>query len=218
MKAIAAHCRYISKNGRLEIEDDRGVVEQGRDALKETERQWQYGGACIDDVGYRREAFNVLLSMPNGTDPTVVLKAAREFAKIEFVNHRYVMVLHTHQGNPHVHLSVKAVSKHGERLNRERPTCTAGAKGLQIGCASGASTPTRLGRRPAAPLATTRIFGGRGQPRREGRGCLCRSARRARRRRQAAEMPRGPGPSLQMLCRRRRIRTIADLRWTSGTS
>ena len=26
MKAIAAHFRYISKNGRLEIEDDRGVV------------------------------------------------------------------------------------------------------------------------------------------------------------------------------------------------
>ena len=30
MKAIAAHFRYISKNGRLPIEDDRGIVEQGR--------------------------------------------------------------------------------------------------------------------------------------------------------------------------------------------
>src|SRR5450631_3404610 len=69
MKAIAAHFRYISKNGRLEIEDDRGVVDQGRDALKDIERQWQYGGAYIDDVGHRREAFNVMLSMPKGTDP-----------------------------------------------------------------------------------------------------------------------------------------------------
>ena len=117
MKAIAAHFRYISKNGQLQIEDDRGIVEQGRDVLKDIERQWRYGGAYIDDVGHRREAFNVMLSMPKGTDPLILQKAAREFAKIEFVDHRYVMVLHTHQANPHVHLSVKAESKHGERLN-----------------------------------------------------------------------------------------------------
>jgi len=42
MKAIAAHFCYISKNGRLEIEDDRGVVEQGREAMKDIERQWRY--------------------------------------------------------------------------------------------------------------------------------------------------------------------------------
>ena len=117
MKAIAAHFRYISKNGQLQIEDDRGVVEQGRDVLKEIERQWQYGGAYIDDIGHRREAFNVMLSMPKGTDALILQKAAREFAKIEFAEHRYVMVLHTHQAHPHVHLSVKAESKHGERLN-----------------------------------------------------------------------------------------------------
>jgi hypothetical protein len=117
MKAIAAHFRYISKNGRLEIEDDRGVVEQGRDVLKDIERQWQYGGAYIDDVGHRRDAFNIVLSMPKGTDPQIILKAVGEFAKIEFADHRYVMVLHTHQAHPHVHLSVKAESKFGERLN-----------------------------------------------------------------------------------------------------
>jgi len=58
-----------------------------------------------------------MLSMPRGTDPLIVQKAAREFAKIEFADHRYVMVLHNHQANPHVHLSVKAESKHGRRLN-----------------------------------------------------------------------------------------------------
>ena len=58
-----------------------------------------------------------MLSMPKGTDAQTLVKAAREFAKIEFADHRYVMVLHTHQANPHVHLSVKAESKHGARLN-----------------------------------------------------------------------------------------------------
>ncbi|MEO8312703.1 MAG: conjugal transfer protein TraS [Caldimonas sp.] len=117
MAAIAAHWRYISKNGRLPIEDDRGVVEQGKEALKDIERQWRFGGAYIDDVGHRREAFNIMLSMPRGTDPLIVQRAAREFAKVELADHRYVMVLHDHQENPHVHLSVKAESRHGVRLN-----------------------------------------------------------------------------------------------------
>ena len=68
MAAIAAHFRYITKNGRLDIEDDRGVVERGKDAVREIERQWQYGGAKIGQEGHRREAFNIMLSMPRGTD------------------------------------------------------------------------------------------------------------------------------------------------------
>jgi hypothetical protein len=117
MAAIAAHFRYITKNGRLDIEDDRGVVERGKDVVREIERQWQFGGARIDREGHRREAFNIMLSMPRGTDPLTVQRAAREFARIEFADHRYVMVLHDHQAHPHVHLSVKAESKHGQRLN-----------------------------------------------------------------------------------------------------
>ena len=71
----------------------------------------------IDEEGHRREAFNIMLSMPRGTDPLIVQRAAREFAQIELADHRYVMVLHDHQANPHVHLSVRAESKHGKRLN-----------------------------------------------------------------------------------------------------
>jgi len=55
--------------------------------------------------------------MPHGTDPLAVQHAAREFAKIELADHKYVMVLHDHQANPHVHISVRAESKHGKRLN-----------------------------------------------------------------------------------------------------
>jgi len=43
MKAVAAHFRYITRNGRLEIEDDRGVVERGKEALLDIERQWRLG-------------------------------------------------------------------------------------------------------------------------------------------------------------------------------
>ena len=117
MKAIAAHFRYISKNGRLDIEDERGETMSGKDTLPELADDWRFGGTLIEDVGDRREAFNIMLSMPRRTDPLTVQRAAREFAQIELADHKYVMVLHDHQANPHVHISVRAESKHGKRLN-----------------------------------------------------------------------------------------------------
>ena len=117
MRAIAAHFKYISKNGRLDIEDDRGEVLRGKGDLRGLVDDWRLGGTPIDDIGFRREAFNIMLSMPRGVDPLYVLKAAREFAQTELVDHKYVMVLHDHQANPHVHLSVRAESRHGKRLN-----------------------------------------------------------------------------------------------------
>src|SRR5436190_771179 len=58
--------------------------------------------------------------MPRGMDALAVQRAAREFAEAELADHRYVMVLHDHQANPHVHLSVRAESRHGKRLNPRR--------------------------------------------------------------------------------------------------
>ena len=120
MKAIAARFRYISKNGRLEIEDQRGETMRGKDTLRDLADEWRFGGSLIPDEaepGHRREAFNIMLSMPRGTDPLSVQRAAREFAQVELADHKYVMVLHDHQANPHVHISVRAESKHGKRLN-----------------------------------------------------------------------------------------------------
>jgi hypothetical protein len=120
IQAIAAHFRYISKNGRIEIEDERGETLRGKDSIRELADDWQLGGSLIPETaepGHRREAFNIMLSMPRGTDPLSVHWAAREFAKSELGDHKYVMVLHDHQVNPHVHISVRAESRHGRRLN-----------------------------------------------------------------------------------------------------
>ena len=118
IKAIAAHFRYISKNGRLDIEDENGTKLRGQDAVRELAEDWRFGGTLIDDIGDRREAFNIMLSMPRGSaDPLIVLHAAREFARAELAGHKYIMVLHDHQANPHVHISVRAESKQGRRLN-----------------------------------------------------------------------------------------------------
>jgi hypothetical protein len=117
MQAIAAHFRYISKNGRLDMEDERGETMRGREAVHALTEDWRFSGSQIEEVGHRREAFNIMLSMPRGTDPLIVQRAAREFARTELADHKYVMVLHDHQANPHVHISVRAESMHGRRLN-----------------------------------------------------------------------------------------------------
>lgn len=117
MRAIAAHMHYISKHGRLPMEDDRGDTVQGREELDWLLDEWRWGGSHIDELAERREAYNLMLSMPRGTDPTIVQQAAREFAQAELADHKYVMVLHDHQAHPHVHLSVRAESNRGNRLN-----------------------------------------------------------------------------------------------------
>lgn len=120
LRAIAAHFRYISKNGQLEIEDQRGEIMRGKGVLHDLAEEWRFSGSYIHDgaePGHRREAFNIMLSMPRGTDPLAVQRAAREFAQVELKDHKYVMVLHDHQANPHVHISVRSESTLGKRLN-----------------------------------------------------------------------------------------------------
>ncbi|MBW8778131.1 MAG: conjugal transfer protein TraS [Burkholderiales bacterium] len=123
MRAIAAHFRYISKNGRLDIEDDRGETIRGARAVRDLSEDWRFSGSLITeeaDGAGRREAFNIMLSMPRGTDPLAVHRAARAFARVELADNKCVMVLHDHQANPHVHISVRVESRHGRRLNPRR--------------------------------------------------------------------------------------------------
>ncbi|MCE4555461.1 relaxase/mobilization nuclease domain-containing protein [Pelomonas cellulosilytica] len=121
MGAIADHLRYITKSGALEFEDDRGTVRDGKEALRDLMNGWRHGSRFIAEVEKLREAVNIMLAMPSGTDPEAVRDAAREFAKIELAGHRYVMVLHRHQTSPHVHLCVKRESIAGQRLSCGRP-------------------------------------------------------------------------------------------------
>ena len=126
MKAIAAHFQYIGRQGKeevggkgktLEIEDERGEKIQGRDGLVQLTDEWRVAGAYIDDDSPRREAFNIVFSMPVGTPPEAVRAATAEAARELFEGHKYVFVMHEDQGAPHVHLSVRADRYDGVRLS-----------------------------------------------------------------------------------------------------
>lgn len=118
MQQIKAHFDYISRNGRLSLENEHGQIIAGREAISDLRIEWKCGQYGIPEEARYKEAFNVVLSMPPGTDRDSVAHAARAFASTEFGdNHAYVFVAHDDERHPHVHLCIKALGFDGTRLN-----------------------------------------------------------------------------------------------------
>lgn len=118
MRQIKAHLDYISRNGLVSLENEDGQLITGREAVRDLRGEWKYGQYGIPDEAQHKEAFNIVLSMPPGTDRASVNDAARTFAAIEFgSNHAYVFAAHDDERHPHVHLCVKALGFDGTRLN-----------------------------------------------------------------------------------------------------
>lgn len=126
LRSVGRHLNYIGRYGELGLETDDGDHVQGRGAGQTLLVDWD-----LDLDADRRDAelspaherapklvHKIMLSMPPGTPPKGVLRAARNFAREEFaLKHRYALILHTDEPHPHVHLVVKAVSEEGTRLN-----------------------------------------------------------------------------------------------------
>ncbi len=129
MKGISNNLTYISRDGLLELEDQDGQVIKGNEAVADLKTEWRDGGMPIAADSTMRDAFHLVLSMPQRTDPLSVQRAARDFAKREFSGFQYAMVLHTYETDPdphpsphpHVHLTVKAAGLDGIRLNPRKP-------------------------------------------------------------------------------------------------
>lgn len=118
MRHIKAHFDYISRNGRLELENEDGEIIAGREGLRDLRDEWKCGQYGIPEEARHKEAFNVVLSMPPGTNRDSVTHAARAFARTEFGdNHAYVFTAHDDERHPHVHLCIKVLGRDGTRLN-----------------------------------------------------------------------------------------------------
>jgi hypothetical protein len=132
LKAVARHLNYLSREGNVEIETDDGRRLIGEEAEQELLEDWDLD---LEEARRTRElrsrpgiarpklVHKVVLSMPAGTPPDGLLRAARTFARETFgAKHRYAMVLHTDEPHPHVHMIVKAASEEGVRLNIRKVT------------------------------------------------------------------------------------------------
>ena len=132
LQGVGAHFDYIGRKGLNEIETDMGERLMDRGFEKDLMLDWDL------DLGARRRhtdravahgrkppklVHNLIFSMPKGTPADKLEAAVRAFALDRFaLQHRYAMALHTHQGNPHVHLVIKALSERGVRLNIRKAT------------------------------------------------------------------------------------------------
>lgn len=119
---LRAHLDYISRNGQLELEGSDGAVVAGKREVAELARDW--ATAAEADTHRRANSpvsLSVVLSMPAGTNEIALRDAARAFAIETFADqHDYVFTLHTDTPRPHVHLSVCARGRDGERLNPKK--------------------------------------------------------------------------------------------------
>jgi hypothetical protein len=126
MRAMAAHLRYISRQGQdevggtgrtLEVIDERGESHRGREAMQELIADWRTAGSLIPQLSHRREAFHIIFSMPAGTRSDALLESVQATARELYDGHRYVMAMHLDQGAPHVHVMVRAEGLGHKRLN-----------------------------------------------------------------------------------------------------
>lgn len=119
---LAAHLSYITRNGQLAAEDRDGCTIEGRPEVADLARDWS-AAEMMDSRRRQNSPFSVslILSMPAGTDALKLRDAARAFAQEAFADrHDYVLVLHTDTAHPHVHLTVRARSDDGVRLNPKK--------------------------------------------------------------------------------------------------
>lgn len=130
MTPIGRHLNYISRNGRIDLEDQDGFILRGTDQLKTLKADWRVSGQDeLSSTSERRDALNIVFSMPADTDETALRRAVRLAAKKMFEGHDYVFAYHTPStdpdpsppAHPHVHLLVKTLSLSGRRLNPRKP-------------------------------------------------------------------------------------------------
>lgn len=116
LQAVRGHLDYISRNGKIDVENQDGFVLQGQKNIRqEVLESWKILG--VPEISTRREALNLVLSMPPGTYPEAVRQAARAFAKEQFDGHQYAFVQHLDEKHPHVHLCVMMKNELGHYMN-----------------------------------------------------------------------------------------------------
>jgi hypothetical protein len=132
LHGVGAHFDYIGRQGLNEIETDMDERLMERGFEKDLMLEWDLDLDVLcrhtdRSVAYGRKppklVHNLIFSMPKGTPSDKLAAAVRAFSLNRFaLQHRYAMALHTHQGNPHVHLVVRAVSEQGVRLDIRKAT------------------------------------------------------------------------------------------------
>lgn len=119
---LVRHLDYVTRQGRLDLEDQDGFALNGRQALKDLALDWS---SLRQADSHRRPdspiARTLVFSMPPATDGPA-LEAAVRAAAVRLWRDRfeYAWVRHTDTAHPHAHLVLGALGVGGERFNPDR--------------------------------------------------------------------------------------------------
>jgi type IV secretory pathway VirD2 relaxase len=128
---VHAHLDYISRNGKVELENDRGEILTGKDEVNAFFKDWEKDFGDSKRHKNQRDTMHLVLSMPETVDSESVRSAARAFAQSTFgQNHEYVFALHTDEPHPHCHVTVKCLGFDGTRLNPRKDDLQAWREGF----------------------------------------------------------------------------------------
>jgi hypothetical protein len=94
------HVDYISRNGSVELENERGELVDRKDLMRELK------ASQVPKESGKREFLHVLFSMPPGTPEKALKDSVREFCKEEFANRQYMIALHRDTDHVHCHVCV----------------------------------------------------------------------------------------------------------------
>ena len=117
MAAVRKHMQYIGQDGEQDVRDQDGNSSKGWAAVNDLAWSWQHVGPTMPEHAEHRLAFNIMFSMPEGTDERALYAAVRATAELEFAGHQWVLAQHFDQPHVHCHLCVKAEGLDGTRLN-----------------------------------------------------------------------------------------------------
>jgi len=119
---VSAHLEYISRNGKIELENSLGEALTGKFATAALCSEWLQNHDEDRANGLASErtriTTSIVFSMPGTTNASAVKDAVRALAQQEFGGRQdYVMALHTDTKHPHVHLTLRTVGHDGVKLN-----------------------------------------------------------------------------------------------------
>ena len=122
---MQAAADYISRNGKIETEDQDGFVHLSKAQIRTVIEHWKFASQIPsterpdDRRGHGRR---IILSMPVGTNVEGFKKACRKWAHDCLKGHDYLLAFHTAENDkrttqPHCHILVRTLGHDGKRLH-----------------------------------------------------------------------------------------------------
>ncbi len=103
---LSAHLDYISRNGKIALEDQDGILIAEKDERQDLAALWDEAAAEAWPDRQATRAVALVFSMPEGTDPERLHDAVRDTMAEIAQDHDYVMARHEDTDHPHIHVAV----------------------------------------------------------------------------------------------------------------